>query len=385
MNTQWMNILVRDPYRILFPIALLNLCLGVGIWIPAMLGDLPSYPILEHMTMTMQASFGCFVFGFVLTLLPRLWDADSCDQITLYGISLLYLSFPLLLVLQAFSAMYIVILLAHLLFIRFAILRWRNICAVRIPFLFVIYVGLLTSSMTALGNVWVIFGELPTWCAQWVLSLQTQGTLLIIVCGVAPILVTRIGGGAACFQTANDKPLKKFIPGILACVFAASYILSRDYPMITIIARALIAGLLLNHAMTLYKRPLDRPWFLRIVWLSFWSILIGILLPAFAPAHTFAWDHLIFISGFVLLTLMVSARVVCGHGGDMQRVEKDVLGVLGITFFIGVATICRVSVDWFPESRPCLLGSASTALICAVGIWVIRYGILLLRTQVPKH
>jgi uncharacterized protein involved in response to NO len=67
----------REPFRLFFPAATLAGLVGVGLWVPLLLGWTADYPGTAHARLMVQGFFGGFIFGFLGTSLPRLLEVPT--------------------------------------------------------------------------------------------------------------------------------------------------------------------------------------------------------------------------------------------------------------------------------------------------------------------
>ncbi len=106
-----------------------------------------------------------------------------------------------------------------------------------------------------------------------------------------------------------------------------------------------------------------------------WFVFLGLLLPAFWMQYRVAFEHMIFVGGYVwLIVLLVSelapVKALSGltsiwGGHKKQRNWFVVLMSLGLS--------TRVTSDIWTGSRPLHLAAASLCVIAALTIWGLRY------------
>ncbi|MHC5067155.1 MAG: NnrS family protein, partial [Planctomycetota bacterium] len=90
------------------------------------------------------------------------------------------------------------------------------------------------------------------------------------------------------------------------------------------------------------------------------------------------WYHLIIINGFLLLTLIIAARVATAHAGHRQRLEeREGRWLWLIMGLVSLGMLSRVGAVWSPGSYERHLIYASACVLIAIAIWVVRYGPLL--------
>src|SRR3989338_7864554 len=69
-----------EPYRVFFPLGIAMGLVGVGHWLFAALGLLSGYSAFFHSSIQMQAYMASFVFGFLMTMIPRLRSAPTSTK-----------------------------------------------------------------------------------------------------------------------------------------------------------------------------------------------------------------------------------------------------------------------------------------------------------------
>ena len=84
----WGN-LRREPFRILFPSAVLAGCVGIGHWLAYAMGLVGSYSGAFHASMQVGVYLGAFVAGFMMTALPNFSGAPPASTSELAGVLLL--------------------------------------------------------------------------------------------------------------------------------------------------------------------------------------------------------------------------------------------------------------------------------------------------------
>jgi hypothetical protein len=101
------------------------------------------------------------------------------------------------------------------------------------------------------------------------------------------------------------------------------------------------------------------------------SVPAGFLLIAIWPAFALSFLHIVYISGFSLLTLVVASRVVLGHSGQARLFHASLRSVLAMTALITLAMLTRVTADWLPAIRMSHYAYASMTWVLGAVIWAI--------------
>ena len=377
-----MDLIRKDPYRLLFPIALFNLIVGLVIWFPYFYNG-GAAPIIEHMQLLMRGTMYGFIIGFLLTMLPRVWGTDFVSKKTVLSLGIGFSLLPLCIALKQ-AAAFEAILLAILCIFSFQVLvvlfpRGRT---TRMTFAIasVTVVCLLANIGYGLMHVGVI---MPSWLGSWLMALTMKGTVLLFIFALAPFLISKFSGRGPCCSLQSGKDKLALVPIPVVGIFAASYLLAGDWTAYGIAIRTVLLLISFSEALSMWKWPAKDAWFIKGIWLSLWCIVIGQALPAILPAHVIVWNHIVYIPGFLQLCLMVGARVVCGHAQQLERIEKDRFGILTILILLLISVLSRVAVDWAPATRDLHLVLAAVFALAALALWFYRYGGLLFADKKP--
>jgi uncharacterized protein involved in response to NO len=103
--------------------------------------------------------------------------------------------------------------------------------------------------------------------------------------------------------------------------------------------------------------------------LALFSIPLAYVLMAVSPERTSTYLHLLFISGFSLLTLVVASRVILGHSGQTERLRQSIRPVLVMVSLVVLAMLTRVSADFLPDVRMSHYAYAGVCWIVGVAVW----------------
>jgi hypothetical protein len=102
--------------------------------------------------------------------------------------------------------------------------------------------------------------------------------------------------------------------------------------------------------------------------IALFSIPFGFILMALWPADIFSFLHVVFITGYSLLTLIVASRVILGHSGQSEKFKAALWPVRILAACLTVAMLTRVTADWVPTVR--MEHYAYAALIWTTGVLV---------------
>lgn len=124
----------------------------------------------------------------------------------------------------------------------------------------------------------------------------------------------------------------------------------------------------------LFKLPKARNFFGFGVWFAVWSILIGHVSTLLLSEQFTHWTHLTFVSGYLLLVVMVITRVTIAHnelGMDKEK-SKWLAGIVGLIIF---ASLTRASAYMLPNSYTNHLAYASLLMVVAFALltWFLKF------------
>ena len=97
----------------------------------------------------------------------------------------------------------------------------------------------------------------------------------------------------------------------------------------------------------------------------------GFALIVWQPAFSLSFLHVVYITGFSMLTLVVASRVVLGHSGQAKLFTAPLRSVLAMISLITLAMLTRVTADWLPDIRLSHYAYASISWILGSLIWAI--------------
>jgi len=359
---------VSEPYRMFFPVGVLFLLVGSLLWLPQ-LWNPSDYPVLLHRFCMLGGFTSFFIAGFLMTAVPKFSQTRSASvtevilflMATLPGIwGGIILDERLVLISSILQPLMLLIFLATRIFKRKA----------NPPFTFVfIPVGLL---------LWIASGVLSlVWDPENFKNLHYEGAISAIILGVGSRLLPGILGHTEIVSTQRQLyerplPLIKTIPTsflILVMIFTASYFI--DHP-ITFMIRALIVTHIAFSYWRLHKLPKDKTALTFGLWVCGHMIMLSFILRAVWDEGGIHASHAFFISGIVLLSLLIATRVLQSHGPQDKNLERSRLlyVVLGM---IVLAALTRVSAYLMPETYQNHLAYSGGILGLAVLLWSGKY------------
>jgi uncharacterized protein involved in response to NO len=378
------KVLGWEPYRLMFTIGLLHVVGALALWVFAAMTGWLFKPGPAHIGLVVNGFMACFVAGFLGTFAPRLLDAPWTGPRATGSLVAVASAGLLAVILGSELALHLVHVVLY---------AWLLIFAARC----LLQGGQRPPAHMAMAGMALVFGlvtaltmtlesafDLPAVVSRTAWSLQTQGVLLIMVIGVGGLLVPRFAGGAGCSSGVGATPQPYLRYAALGVIVAASYGVEAwqftQGQVDTVLyrsmfgLRALIAAALLVPA---FRIPAGSAAWLRAAQCALGSIVLGLALPALWPGYLMAWNHLIFITGFLWLTLVIATKVVCAHSGRGVQLEqaKRSMIIMGSLLVIGMLT--RIGAEWSPSSYNLHLWLGAVLVLAAIAWWMWRYALLL--------
>ncbi len=368
----------REPFRLFFPTALMAGLIGVALWPIMLLGWTSNYPGPSHARLMVQGFFGGFIFGFMGTAMPRLVGARPLSAREAFSL--------LVLLLGNVAANTIGMNTTADLFFVGEITLWfgmlRNRCHTgngRPPPSFAL-VGLSFASAIAgtvlhlAGRVW----ELSDSLEMLARLLGYHAFVLLCILGAGGFLLPRfLGLGLRRTYPASEMPSPEWKRSALIAKTAGGMILS-TYALEsmgwnrftgTIRAGALIAYLC-------YEVPLER---LRWNWRGTqWQLIVGLVcIPAgIMAAGWFSYVrvsmlHVELIGGFALITTGTATRVVFGHSGARNRLEKFQAWLTASAALMLVGLVSRITGDFAPQLQSAHYLYGAVSWLAGAMIWAV--------------
>jgi uncharacterized protein involved in response to NO len=376
----WSLVAAGEPFRLLFPLGAAIGIFGVLLWPLFVWNVTRMYPGPMHARIMIEGFLTCFVIGFLGTALPRLLDVRRLTifetlaaAVALTGIPWLHFSGATLwgdclffLVLGGFAVA----------------LGVRFVARQDTPPPAFVLVALGLASALAGAAVLIISQAgpslLPVWWQAAARLLLFQGFVLMPIMGIGAFLLPRFFGQ----PSRQTFPESRMIPPgwkpralfALACGLAviASFVLeARGETRWGMALRAAAVLVFFVREIPFGGRQWARGSLALGLRLALLSIPLGYALMAVWPERTFSFLHIVFISGFGLLTFIVASRVVLGHGGRSQFFTAPLLSIRLLTALFVVAMLTRVTADWMSAIRMTHYAYAAVAWITGILIWAV--------------
>ncbi len=374
----WRLVAAGEPYRLLFAVGTFLGVFAVALW-PAYVWKLIDYyPGLMHARIMIEGFLTCFVVGFLGTAFPRLLDVRrfSLEESLSWTITLLLASACHLLGNHLWGDY--LFTLSIFLLLGSLITRFPQRKDTPPPGFTLVLMGLLCALFGGLVQVALSLESeaVSPFLAHFSRLALYQGYLLLPVMGIGAFLIPRFFG----MPNRQDFPESRKLPagwlpraffafscGVL--VLASFALEAMGHLRFGYGLRAAAILLYFFRELPIHTAKFKQGALALAMRVSLISIPLGYLLMAIWPARQAAFIHVVFISGFSLLTFTVASRVILGHSGQSYAFRKPLKSVYLLLGLVALAMLTRVSADWMPHIRMSHLGYAAMAWIIGVVGW----------------
>jgi uncharacterized protein involved in response to NO len=362
----------REPYRLLFPEALLLGWAGVGVWLLYACGLSARQPDF-HAIAQIEGFVSCIAAGFLFTFLPSRVRSSPAAPFEIAGamlapaVAVAAAALDAELASQAAWLVFVGVLLA------FAAPRLaRAGAALDLPNAIVwVPAGLLLGAAGAVLRVWAAeTADLRLRIAGQ--GMLAQGMLTALVVGVGATLVPVLTRGEPHARTGGT-PRDRAAKGLHvlgAALFTAAFFLEAwASPRLAFALRAavILAALLL--AARIHRPPTVPGIHRRMVWLAAWLIPVGYALAGVSPRYEEAALHVVYIGGFALMALSVAYHVALAHGGHPGVLAGRPFPLVVMCVLLVGAVALRALADLVRAQERIYLALASAAFLGATACW----------------
>ncbi|GHC01068.1 NnrS family protein [Cerasicoccus arenae] len=378
----WKLVAAGEPYRLLFVVGSVLGLLGIGLWPAYALKWIDFYPGLMHARIMIEGFLTCFVVGFLGTAFPRLLDVKrfSLEESLTWTVALITASLCHLFgnyLWGDFLFTLSILLLVYNLLTRFASRKDTPP-----PGFILVMLGMLCALFG--GTLQVVIHLSPDGINYAMSTFSrlalNQGYLLLPVMGIGAFLIPRFFGlpNRQNFPESKKLPVG-WIPRALFALFCgilvlASFVLeANNYLHTGYSLRAFAILLYFFRELPIHQAKFNQGALALSIRIALISIPLGYILMAIWPERQAAFIHVVFISGFSLLTFIVASRVILGHSGQSHMFRKNLKSVYALLALMCLAMLTRVSADWLPSVRMNHLGYAAATWMIAVILWGTQF------------
>ena len=368
-----------DPYRILFPIGVIAAVLGTCLWIAFGFGAISTYPGASHPDLMIGGFLSAFASGFLMTAIPRFTKSFFCRPFELGFITLLFVALISVSFLETRAYFHLISGFIFVFLIFFAARRFLS--RGQSPPRFFVFVGL--GLLMGVAGACSLFASDRGWITGEISLLgrlvYTQGAILSLTLGVGTHLLPALFGWAPLPteikpQGNRSRWLILFPVIALALALVVSFWLEAGTAATAgrILKSTLVTILALRY-WKIWKRPKTKGTLTFWLWISAWSLVLGLWASALFPAYGIHGLHLAFIGGFGLMVFMVATRVTLAHGGYGNRLENKSKALAAAAIFIILAALTRVLAISMPSTYLHHLAYAAICWNVGVVTWAIVF------------
>lgn len=379
-----LKLCVAEPFRIFFPLALLVSVVAVMLW-PAMFWQwITFYPKDMHGRLLVQGFVGGFAFGFMGTALPNFLSSRKFSGMEVVLLLVLYLA-----MITAHLAQKLAWgdgLFLAMLGVFGTGLAWRFAKRGDMPPpAFVLVAGGLLCA--AAGTGLLLAGQLGAMNAVWARLgnlLLYEGFLLMPVLGIGAFLFPRFFGTETRQMFPDQRTpapgwmLKALVAGAVGLLVAGSFVMeAMGKELAAAWIRFVVCAFYLSTETGWWRRPAKGgilPWGLRtgILFTLGTYLVHGVLhagMSVYPPMQQVAISHMLYVGGFGLLALVVGTRVMLGHAGQSDQMQRWLKPVVWMVGLVALAALTRVTADFMPTIMMSHWRYAAYSWVAGVVVW----------------
>jgi len=366
---------VRNPFQILLPLAGLFLLYGLTLWVVAFVVPGFTYPGRAHADALSAVFAPTVLLAILFQTLPRDW----CVRGVRPAVMALFVGMLFALFVSASVSPPVALSLSVMLnsaALVFVLFRMRE----RHGGTLGAYVYALLALLAAIGAGGVsllvardLVGDSWWFWRQVADGIQFQGAPVLFLMGLSGRLLHK-----------RETPAE-WLRVVIGVMFLLTYVLAATTGSI---GHGIIAPQRLAHGF----RALFFAWFIlveleswsvakqrwryaRSIYAIVWLIAVGMALPAFWIQFRIAFEHIVFVGGYVWLAALLAAEYSAeGERGDSRSMWEG--HKTQRNWFVGLLALgltTRVTSDIWTGSRPLHLAAASLCVIAALIIWGVRF------------
>jgi uncharacterized protein involved in response to NO len=367
------KIFYQEPFRIFFPAGILLGLAGVSLWPLYYAGLIVAYPATAHARLMIEGFMGSFIIGFLGTAGPRITSTSPfsrAEVVILLTLDLLAAGLHFGESHRAGDALFVCCTSLFILNIGKRFVRRKDSPP---PSFVLVALGLLSGMA---GAALVGYSETAQYSRayQFGSALLNEGFVLLPILGVAPFFIRRLLD-----LPTPDLPESRAFPpqwrrqaaiaAIIGLLIVASF-------WIDIVNLPRIGSWIRVAAIAFYiatRLPFRGRTFLAdCLRIAIFSIFAGFVVLALLPTYRVGALHIVFISGFSFIALAVAVRVVFGHAGRVDLLQKRLPFFIISSVLIFLAMLSRYVADIALKVRPIHLVAAAICWLVAALIWIVR-------------
>lgn len=340
-----------EPYRFFFFSGWIISVLGVGIWLVYQLNGLNFYPLSNHANLMVAGFLSSYVFGFLMTAVPKMSQTQSASKGEVYtGLVLVWLQ-VFINFLWSDRLSFALAAVQFLFIITFILRRLKSKQATPPSGFIFVLIGLLIGLSGT-----VILALPPEWTGSQVIHLGKsflyQAFILNLILGLGSRLIPMLSRveGAVDIRTAMAESKWNFVllAILLNGAFFVEAFLSSSIGYFLIFA--VIAFVAVKKFKVFNKRNVSGNLGTGIRAAVF-MLAAGFLLAGVFPQYAIHFLHITFIGGFSMLTILISTRVVLAHGQYNLTAELMDRHLIWFVFVFLILALGRAASGFYPSER----------------------------------
>ena len=371
----------EEPYRLLFPLGVLAGIFGISHWLLYALGFLKDYSAVFHSSIQTQLYVSLFIFGFLMTAGPRFAGAPHATPGEMAVFLALFLSVFICLILAYWllSELLFIVLLLRLGLFLFQRMLKRGLYKPPAEFIWIpigILCGVIGAALSIAGRA----GFLSAEALAIGKPMKEQGFILAVVLGVGGFLGPRLMGfsgfmqpselrSMAAAQKSRHQRMKvHFFAGINLLV--SFWLEGKGWIAVAYSLRAVIVTAELLWTTAIFRFPVAKELFARLLWFSLWMVITGYWGSALFPMLRKEMLHISFIGGFSAMIFSVATMVILSHAGEGEKLKKPLWALRIAAAGAFFALVFRLTASFFPAHYFGWLAAASACWLAAGFCWL---------------
>jgi len=365
--------LASEPYRVFFPAAILAGTIGVLLWPLFYGGQLSFYPSFAHARLMIEGFVGGFAVGFLGTALPKMLSTPPLRIWQVFVLFLLHITYctsHLLGKIRLGDGLFATMMLAMIVCMGARVIHRKKLPP---PGMLLAGMGLLCGTFGAIWGAFFTFDG-SIYVTSFAYRLLYQAFILLPLLGVGTfifpmILSTPNKSAMLVGKKWRNKALEAALIGGLIIATYWIEIKGQQQPMSWV--RFALATVWLVKECGILKIKAGKGVMAHSLRAGIGCLLLALAAVAIVQQQKIALDHILYIGGFGLITMIVATRVIFGHSGQGKQFNswnKALVICVGL-LLLGMAT--RVSADFLPRVRNSHHVYAAICWVAVSIIWAI--------------
>lgn len=357
---------LENPYLIFFPIGAICGLLGISVWIMPLFSS-SFYPVDMHKELMINGFILNFVVGFLFTAIPRFTETQFANSSEVFAAAFFSLNAAFYSLISKPDLHFLFSTLLVISIVAYALIRFKNRKRNPPPTFIFIGFGLGLWIFVNVSFFMLHSGyNIPIYVMSVIPGLYSNGIVMSLVLGVGGKLIPAILGSQ---DLMAPQKLSTDLVFLLIVFFSTYLAIDINDQRWTLLARSFVILYFALYYWRIYKLPKNKTYLARGVWLCAWCFVIGHLLKATWLQYPTDALHAVLISGFSLITFLISTRVVIAHSGFGIDLEKKHRAIILYSWLMIFAAGTRVFAPIIPRAYKHHLAYAAIVWLVAFLIW----------------